>query len=183
MFVKKYNNNIFVLFSGVGGHSLFKLFENHKDRRFFPLVNQPEKAIELLSKSGYSVKAYNDETFTNGSEKIIALADLGEYNHVEDNSRQSTLLRHNNDVTKIFNNLCKQYTNVVLVFSGKMNPWIKKTETLKTHRLVTRAVDSESPKFKIVDPKGLIYSASYPILSAPNLPDGQLKATASEVRN
>lgn len=174
------------MFLDADGHSLFQLFENHKDRRFFPLVNQPEKAIEMLSQSGFSVKAYNDETFTNDSKKIIAVADLGEFNPAEDNNRHSTLSRHNNDVSKIFNNLCKQYTNVVLVFSGKINPWFKKSEISNAHHLVTRhlmTVDSESPKFKIVDSKGLIYSASYPILSAPKQPDGQLKATASEVRN
>lgn len=167
------------------GHSLFQLFENTKDRRFFPSVDQPEKAIEMLSKNGFAVKVYNADTYLNSSGKIIALADLNENNHdSNDGSRQSTLLKHNNDVSKIFNTLCTQYTNVVLVFSGKVNPWIEKSEASKAHHLVTRhlmAVDGKSEIFKIIDPKGksLIYSASYPTVSVNNESDIPLLPSAN----
>ncbi|XP_022182977.1 uncharacterized protein LOC111042614 [Myzus persicae] len=166
---------------GTDGHSLFKLFENSEDRRFFPSIDQPEKALEMLSKNGFAVKVYNANTFQNSSEKIIALADFTENIHdSNDDSRQTTLLKHNNEVSKIFTALCTQYTNVVLVFSGKMNPWIEKSEASNEHHLVTRhlmAVDGKSETFKIVDSKGksLIYSASYPTVSVNNGPDTPLE--------
>ncbi|KAL5234550.1 hypothetical protein ACI65C_001960 [Semiaphis heraclei] len=166
---------------GTDGHSLFQLFENTKNRRFFPSVDQPEKALEMLSKNGFAVKVYNGDTYGNSSGKIIALADLNENIHdSNDDSRQTTLLKHNNEVSKIFNSLCTQYTNVVLVFSGKMNPWIEKSEASNAHHLVTRhlmAVDGKSEIFKIVDPKGksLIYSVGYPTLSIDNGPDTPLE--------
>lgn len=160
---------------------MFKLFENSEDRRFFPSIDQPEKALEMLSKNGFAVKVYNANTFQNSSEKIIALADFTENIHdSNDDSRQTTLLKHNNEVSKIFTALCTQYTNVVLVFSGKMNPWIEKSEASNEHHLVTRhlmAVDGKSETFKIVDSKGksLIYSASYPTVSVNNGPDTPLE--------
>ncbi|XP_060881299.1 V-type proton ATPase subunit S1 [Metopolophium dirhodum] len=166
---------------GTDGHSLFQLFENSEDRRFFPSVDQPEKALEMLSKNGFAVKVYNADTYKNSSEKIIALADLNENIHdSNDDSRQTTLLKHNNEVSKIFTALCTQYTNVVLVFSGKMNPWIEKSEASNAHHLVIRhlmAVDGKSEIFKIVDPKGksLIYSVSYPTVSVNNGPDTPLE--------
>ncbi|KAF0762865.1 V-type proton ATPase subunit S1 [Aphis craccivora] len=170
---------------GTDGHSLFKIFENIEDRRFFPSVDQPEKALEMLSKNGFTVKSYNADTYTNNSGKIIAFADLNEKNHdSNDDSRQSILLKHNNDVSKIFTALCTQYTNVVLLFSGKMNPWVEKSEASNVHHLVTRhlmAVDGKSEIFKIVDPKGksLIYSASYPTVSVNNGPDTPLEPSSS----
>ncbi|CAI6368050.1 unnamed protein product [Macrosiphum euphorbiae] len=166
---------------GTDGHSLFQLFENSEGRRFFPSVDQPEKALEMLSKNDFAVKVYNADTYTNSSGKIIALADLNENIHdSNDDSRQTTLLKHNNEVSKIFTTLCTQYTNVVLVFSGKMNPWIEKSEASNAHHLMTRhlmAVDGKSEIFKIVDPKGksLIYSVSYPTLSVDNGPDTPLE--------
>lgn len=173
---------------GTDGHSLFKLFENVEDRRFFPSVDQPEKALEMLSKNGFAVKVYNADTYANNSDKIIALADLNEINHDNnDDSKQSTLLKHNNEVSSIFTALCTQYANVVLVFSGKVNPWIEKSEASNAHHLVTRhlmAVDGKSKIFKITDPKGksLIYSASYPTVSVNNGPDTPLEpATNTDV--
>jgi hypothetical protein len=140
----------------------------------------------MLSKNGFSIKDYNDDTYVNGSGKIIALADLNENNHNNNNDRQSTLLKNNDNISKMFNHLCKQYTNVVLVFSGKLNPWIKKTEESDALHFVTRhlmAADSTSEPLKIIDPKGksLIYSASYPTLSINNGPDTQLKGSNAEV--
>lgn len=141
----------------------------------------------MLSKNGFSVKMYNDNTYTNSSEKVISLTDLNENNrNSDDQNRQETLLRHNNDISKIFNTLCKQYSNVVLVLSGKHNPWIAKTQESSAHHLVTRhlmAVDSESTKLKIVDPKGkvLIYSASYPTLSINNGPETRLQSNNADV--
>lgn len=136
----------------------------------------------MLSKNGFSVKVFNDYTYANGSEKIIALADINENNpnNNDDESRQSTLLRHNNDISLIFNNLCKKYNNVVLVLSGKLNPWAEKALASNAHHLVTRhlmAVKSSSKKFKINDPKGksLIYSGSYPTLSVDKGPYTQLQ--------
>ncbi|XP_025203917.1 uncharacterized protein LOC112600817 [Melanaphis sacchari] len=171
---------------GTDGHSLFQLFENAKDRRFFPSVHQPEKALEMLSKNGFTVKAYNADTYANNSGKIIAFADLDDNNHDNVDSRQSILLKHNNDVSKIFTALCTQYTNVVLVFSGKMNPWIEKSEASNAHHLVTRhlmAVDGKSEIFKIVDPQGksLIYSASYPTVSINNGPYTPLEPSNTNV--
>lgn len=166
--------NLLFYLLGTDGHSLFHLFENTEDRRFFPSVDQPEKAVEMLSKNGFSVKAYDDHTYThNSSGKIIALADLNENtNNVNDDSRQSKLLRHNNNMSKIFNNLCKQYTNVILVFSGKLNPWIKKLGVSNNHNLVSRhLMATESETFILKDPKtgkALLYSASYPILTIDN---------------
>jgi V-type H+-transporting ATPase S1 subunit len=166
---------------GTDGHSLFQLFENSEDRRFFPSVDQPEKALEMLSKNGFAVKVYNTDTYQNSSGKIIALADISENaQDSNDDSRQTTLLKHNNEVSKIFTALCTQYTNVVLVFSGKTNPWIEKSEASNAHHLVTRhlmAVDGKSEIFKIVDPKGksLIYSISYPTVSVDNGPDTPLE--------
>lgn len=136
----------------------------------------------MLSRNGFSVKDFNDYTYTNSSEKIIALADINENNHNNNNndkSRQSTLLRHNDDISKIFNDLCKKY-NVVLVLTGKQNPWTEKAIALNAHHLVTRhlmAIESTSKKFKISDPKGksLIYSASYPTLSVDKGPYTQLQ--------
>lgn len=177
----------FVRVIGTDGHSLFQLFENAKERRFFPSVDQPEKALEMLSKNGFAVKDYNADTYANSSGKIIALADLNENNRdSNDDSRQSTLLRHNIDVSKIFTALCTQYTNVVLVFSGKVNPWIEKSEASNAHHLVTRhlmAVDGKSEIFKIVDPKGksLIYSTSYPTVSVNNGPDTPLEPSNTNV--
>lgn len=135
----------------------------------------------MLSKNGFSVKDYNDGTYVNGSEKIIALVDFNENN---DDNRISTLQRHNSDISKIFNNLCTQYTNVILLYSGKINPWIQKTETSNTHHLVTRhlmAVDSKSKPLIIMDEKKktLIYSASYPTISVDNGPATQLQAAES----
>lgn len=155
------------------------MFENAENRRFFPSVDQPENAIAMLSKNGFSVKTYNDETYTNTSDKVIALADLS---HNDDDSRLSVLLKHNNDISKIYNNLCTQYTNVVLVLSGKLNPWIEKTEASNAHHLVTRhlmALESNSEKFKLTDPEGMvvIYSASNPTLSIDNGPESSLQAT------
>ncbi|VVC31308.1 ATPase, V1 complex, subunit S1 [Cinara cedri] len=159
---------------GTDGHSLFQLFENVKDRRFFPSVDQPEKAVEMLSKNGFTVKAYNDNTYIhNSSGKIIALADFNEKDNMKDHSRQSTLLKHNNDMSNMFNNLCKQYTNVVLVFSGKLNPWIEKSGLSNNHHLVTRhLMATESKHFILKDSKirnALVYSASYPTLTADNV--------------
>jgi len=117
--------------------------------------------------------------------KMIPLVYLNENNqNKNDESRLSMLIRHDNYVSKIFNNLCEQYTNVVLVFSGKSNPWISKTS--RAHHLVTRhllAVNEESPKLKIVDPKGksLIYSASYPSLSVDDGPFIQLTETVPDI--
>lgn len=170
----------------VDGHSLFKLFENTENRRFFPSVEQPEKVIEMLLKNGFSVKTYDDNIFVNVSEKMIALANLNENNPVDEN-RELMLMRHNKLVSKIFNNLCKQYTNVVLVFSGKINPWIEKSETSNDHHLLTRhlmGIDNIPPaKFKIADPKrkSLIYSASYPKLSINNGPFIQLEETVPDI--
>jgi len=135
----------------------------------------------MLSKNDFAVKVYNADTYKNSSGKIIALADLNENIHdSNDDSRQTTLLKHNNEVSKIFTALCTQYTNVVLVFSGKMNPWIEKSEASNSHHLVARhlmAVDGKTEIFKIVDPKGkcLIYSLSYPTLSVDNGPDTPLE--------
>jgi len=169
------------------GHSLFQLFENAEDRRFFPSVYQPIKALEMLSKNGFTVKDYNTDTYTNNSEKIIAFADLSDNNHDSiDDSRQTILLKHNNDISKIFTALCSQYKNAVLVFSGKINPWFEKSKASNTHHLVTRhlmAVDGKSEIFKIVDPKGksLIYSASYPTVSVNNGPDTLLEPSNTNV--
>jgi len=141
----------------------------------------------MLSKNGFTVKAYNADTYTNNSGKIIAFADLNDNNHDSiDDSRQSILLKHNNDVSKIFTALCTQYKNVVLVFSGKINPWIEKSEASNAHHLVTRhlmAVDGKPEIFKIVDPKGksLIYSASYPTVSVNNGPDTLLEPSNTNV--
>lgn len=152
------------------------------------MVNRPEKAIEMLSKTDFSVKTYNKDTYVNSTGKILALVDLNENSqNSNDNSRQSTLRRHNDDISKIFNNLCQQYTNVVLVLSGKVNPWTEKTEASNIHHLVTRhlmATDSKVP-LKIADSKqkSLIYSASYPTLSVDNGPDTQLQGMNSEVYN
>lgn len=185
LYKKIVNNFLFCLcFLDTDGHSLFQLFENTKDRRFFPSVDQPLKAIEMLSKNGFSINAYNDETYVNGSGKILALADLDENNHnINDDSRQSTLLRHNNYVTNMFDNLCKKYTNVVLILSGKLNPWIEKSEA--SHHLVTRhlmATDSKTPAEFVLDKeKALIYSSSYPFLSIDNGPATQLEDTKSDV--
>lgn len=138
----------------------------------------------MLSKNGFSVKNYNDDTYINSTGKIIALVDVNENNHNNnDNSRQSTLIRHNNNISKLFNHLCHQYTNVVLVLTGKINPWIEKTSN--THHLITRhlmATDTKVP-LKIVNNKHntLIYSASYPTLSVDNGPDTQLQGTNSDV--
>lgn len=139
----------------------------------------------MLSKNGFAVKVYNADTYKNSSGKIIALADFNENIHDSNgDSRQTTLQKHNDEVSKIFTSLCTQYTNVVLVFSGKMNPWIEKSEASNTHHLVTRhlmAVDNKSEIFKIVDPKGksLIYSVSYPTLSVDNGPDTPLEPSTS----
>jgi len=169
----------------VDGHSLLKLFESTENRRFFPSVEQPEKAIEMLLKNGFSVKAYDDNIFVNGSEKMIALADLNEKNPVDEN-RDLMLMRHNKLISKIFNNLCEQYTNVLLVFSGKINPWIEKSETSNAQNLLTRhlmGIDKPPTKLKIADTKGksLIYSASYPELSINNGPFIQLEETVPDV--
>lgn len=169
------------------GHSLFQLFETVVDRRFFPSVDQPEKAIEMLSKNGFSVKTYDDNTFTNSSGKVIALTDLNENNRNNDiENRQAMLLRHNNDISKMFSTLCKQYTNVVLILSGKTNPWIAKTQESSVHHLITRhlmAIDNQPTKLKIVDSKGkaLIYSASYPTVSIDNGPETQLQSNNADV--
>jgi len=139
----------------------------------------------MLSKKDFAVKVYNADTYKNSSGKIIALADLNENIHdSNDDSRQTTLLKHNNEVSKIFTDLCTQYTNVILVFSGKMNPWIEKSEASNAHHLVTRhlmAVDGKSEIFKIVDPKGksLIYSSSYPTVSIDNGPDTPLEPSTA----
>lgn len=174
----------FVCVLDTDGHSLFQLFENTKDRRFFPSVDTPLNAIEMLSKNGFSINAYNDETFVNGSGKILALADLDENNHnINDDSRQSTLQSHNNYVTIMFNNLCKKYTNVVLVLSGKLNPWIEKSEA--SHHLVTRhlmAADSvKSKNFILHKESAIIFSSSYPFLTIDNGPAIQLEESKSEV--
>lgn len=183
---KFYCQFYFVYFVDTHGHSLLKLFENTEESRFFPSVDQPEKAVEMLSKNGFSIKDYNDDTYVNSSGKIIALADLNENNHNTNDDRQSTLLKNNDDISKIFNHLCEQYTNVVLLFSGKLNPWSKKTEESNAHNFVTRhlmAADSTSEPFIITDSKkkSLIYSASYPTLSINNGPDTQLKGYNTEV--
>lgn len=167
-----------ICFIDSDGHSLFHLFENSKDLRFFPLVNQPEKGIEMLSKNDFSIKDYNDDIYENNTEKIIALVDLND-NNQNNKNRQSMLQKHNNDFSKIFNNLCQQYTNVVLVLTGRHNPRIKKTEASDVHHLVTRhlmAANGVTP-LKIIDPKKktLIYSASYPTLSTNNGPDTELQ--------
>jgi len=113
--------------------------------------------------------------------KIIALADINEnYHNNNDENRQLTLLRHNNGISKIFNNLCKQYSNVVLLFSGKLNPWIEKAKASNAHHLVTRhlmAVEETSKKLIIKDLKGksLVFSASYPTLSVNKGPYTQLQ--------
>ncbi|KAL4149639.1 hypothetical protein QTP88_003533 [Uroleucon formosanum] len=170
---------------GTDGHSLFQLFEKSEDRLFFPSVDQPEKALEMLSKNGFAVKVYNADTYKNSSGKIIALADFNEnINDSNGDSRQTTLQKHNDEVSKIFTSLCTQYTNVVLVFSGKMNPWIEKSEASNTHHLITRhlmAINDKSEIFKIVDPKGksLIYSVSYPTLSVDNGPDTPLEPSTT----
>lgn len=141
----------------------------------------------MLSKNGFSVKMYNDNIYTNSSEKVISLTDLNENNrNNDDQNRQEMLLRHNNDISKMFNTLCKQYANVVLVLSGKHNPWIAKTQESSAHHLVIRhlmAVDSEPTKFKMVDTKekALIYSASYPTLSIDNGPEIQLQSNNAPV--
>lgn len=140
----------------------------------------------MLSKSGFSVKAYNEETYVNGSEKVVALIDFNENDQNNDN-RQSILQKHNNDISKIFNNLCKQYNNVILILSGKLNPWIHKTEASSPHHLVTRhlmAVENKPKPLIITDEKkkSLIYSESYPTLSVDNGPATQLQpATSSNV--
>jgi len=143
----------------------------------------------MLVNNGFSVKPYDDNIFVNGSEKMIALADLNENNNVGEN-RESMLMRHNKLVSKIFNNLCKQYINVVLVFSGKKNPWVEKSETSNADYLLTRRlmgidnIDNIPPaKLRIADPKGksLIYSASYPKLSIDNGPFIQLEETIPDV--
>lgn len=139
----------------------------------------------MLSKNGFSVKMYDDNT--NSSGKVISLTDLNEKNrNSDDENRQEMLLRHNNDISKMFNTLCKRYSNVVLVLSGKHNPWIAKTQESSAHHLVTRhlmAVDSASTKLKMVDSKGkaLIYSASYPTLSIDNGPETQLQSNNATV--
>lgn len=138
----------------------------------------------MLSKNGFSVKMFNENTYVNGSGKMIALADFNKDNNNDD--RQSMLQRHHNDVSKIFNNLCKQYTNVILIFSGKLNPWEEKAKEKTANRLVTRhlmAVDSKSNKM-ILDPKGkaLIYSASSPTLSINGGPDTDLTESSIPVR-
>lgn len=142
----------------------------------------------MLSKNGFSIKMYNDNTYTNSSEKVISLTDLNENNrNSDDQNRQEMLLRHNNDISKMFNTLCKQYSNVVLVLSGKHNPWVAKTqESSAHHHLVTRhlmAVNSEPTKLKIMDTNGkaLIYSASYPTLSIDNGPETQLQSNNADV--
>lgn len=176
----------FFYFVDTNGQNLFKVFENTEESRFFPSVDQPEKAVEMLSKNGFYVRDYNDDTSVNGSKKMIALVDLNENNHNNNDDRHSMLLKNNDNISNIFNHLCKQYTNVVLVFSGKLNPWIKKTEESNARHFVTRhlmAADSAPEPLKIVDPKGksLIYSASYPTLSINNSPDTQLKGSNTEV--
>lgn len=171
------------------GHSVFQSFENNNDVRFFPSVDQPEKAIKMLSKNGFSIKAYNKDTYTSSSDKIIALNYFNENNSNDEiDSRQTMLRKHNTLISKMFNNLCTKYTNVVLLLSGKLNPWIVKTKGSNSHHLVTRQlmaqdIDNKSAKLKILDPKGksLIYSPSYPTLSVNNGPETELKASNSDV--
>lgn len=139
----------------------------------------------MLSKNGFSVKAYNDKTYVNGSEKVVALVDFHEKNQHNNDDRHSTLQKHNNDISKIFNTLCKQYTNVVLLLSGKLNPWIHKAKASNGHHLVTRhlmAVESTPSKPLIIldeKKKSLIYSKSYPTLKIGNGPAVELKAAPS----
>lgn len=119
----------------------------------------------MLSKNGFSVKIYNEDTYKNNSGKIIALADFIE-NKNENDNRQSILLRHQNDVSKIFSNLCEQYKNVVLILSGKLNPWIEKSKVSSANRLVTRhLMGVDNPEFILEKGSALIYSGSYPTLS------------------
>jgi len=140
----------------------------------------------MLSNDDFSIKAYNDNIYNNSTEKMLALADLHENNHnKDDETRQLMLIRHNDYVSKMFNNLCEQHKNIVLIFSGKLNPWIGKSETSNAHHLVTRHLMTidEPPTLLIKDPKGksLIYSASYPMLSINNDQEIQLKDTIPEV--
>lgn len=118
----------------------------------------------------------------------MALVDFNENTH-HDNNRKSTLKKHNDDISKIFNNLCKQYTNVILILSGKVNPWIHKTVESKqkhqdAHHLVTRhlmAVENKPKPLIIKDEKkkSLVYSGSYPTITVDNGPATQLEPAAS----
>lgn len=170
---------------GSNGHSLFQLFENAADRRFFPSVDQPEEAFEMLSKNGFSVETYNKNMIGNSSGKIIALVDFNENNHNnDDDSRQKIILKHNNEISIMFNNLCQQYSNVVLILYGKHNPLIGETQESNSHHLVTRHLMAVEPtQLKIVDlkKKAIIYSASYPTLSINNGPETELQAYLSDV--
>lgn len=171
---------------GSNGHSLFQLFENAADRRFFPSVDQPEEAFKMLSKNGFSVETYNKNTYGNSSGKVIALVDLNENNLDDDDNRQNILLKHNNEISIMFDNLCQQYTNVVLILYGKHNPLIEQTQESNAHHLVTRHLMAVEPtKLKIVDlkKKAIIYSASYPTLSINNGPETELRPYLSDVRN
>lgn len=168
---------------GTDGHSIFKLFENNQDRRFFPLVDQPDKAVEMLSNDGYSIRAFNNDTYefdSNG--KVITLATLSE----DKKDRQATLLEHNNNMSELFYNLCKKYHNVVLVYSGKLNPWTKKSELSNNHNLVTRhLMAAESEPFILKDPKtgkALVYAANYPTLTVNN-ETFPVEGTNTEVNN
>lgn len=113
----------------------------------------------------------------------MALVDFHENNH--HNDRHSILQKHNNDISKIFNTLCKQYTNVVLLISGKLNPWIQKAKASNTHHLVTRhlmAVENKPTKQLIIQDekkKSLLYSKSYPTLTLDNGPAIELQAAPS----
>lgn len=136
--------------------------------------------------NNFSVKTY-DGSIDVSDLKKITLVELNEKNdNMDDENRQSMLIEHNNYISEIFNNFCKQYTNVVLIFSGKSNPRIEISKTLSAHHLIIRqllAVDEEPPKLKIIDPKGksLIYSASYPFLSVDDGPFIQLQETVPDV--
>lgn len=102
-----------------------------------------------------------------------------------DNSRDNLIKKHNSQISLMFNNLCQQYTNVVLILYGKLNPLIEETKESNAHHLVTRHLMAvTSTNLIIVDEKqkSIIYSSSYPLLSINNEPKTELQEYKSGVR-